>query len=867
MDFNKLNELAVKKEEELREVKSLQLATLNKDLEETKKFLKLERARFQTLKQDFEYNLKIIEQRDQELLSYEKSFDDLKKLDVTRSSEISDLKIKTEELNNKVEALEREKNELELYYRKRANDMHTQMNKCFSEKTLQIQHEKDEYLKFKKNSERRIKEAQIEMDVQKRQMMFEFEEQMRKKDNELKEKLDELNNLVHCKDLDIKLFKKEQELLREGSNKSTEEKSELSKEIDNLRKQLKKKDWDIKDIENMAEIKSTELKKCVDDLKNEKENMNDEFKIIYANLDKALKSKEQQLNSLQEATEEKERLLQIEIEDLKGQILKSENSVKQKIWDFNDRIKERDLKIENMKEMISEYERKAKIGQEKLAQAVVSRDLEIETLKSAKDNLEEHLKVLHVDFKKSRKESELLKERENLLIQTKQQLELEWQKRYDEASFLAEEKYKNVISSLKERLANLSKEMGQNKIEIEQRANLIRMLKKDKDIACNILQNNGIKFDGSLGGYHELVPKDEFDSCLKQKEQLKSVISMMRKEIETLEERHKNELSQSSFQYAKDLEEEVRYLKIDKRNLQNSVDDLNVQLVQARRQRRVSFYEANSKESLIAKGSTTALHAKLQSAAKKIEELVIERDQLLNLGNKLRSELSVLKMQGSVKRQKSSDTNQVQAMFSKKDEDGLDEFENLHYKMMMKKMRDKPKEEVKDIEVDIGSSSESLTLNGNYSRSVRIDEDVPVKDDTLLSMDDKRTMTQSQSFEPINLIQQDKKPKFAVNVTSSSEMSSIQDLWKILEEAESLASQTPRRVSLQGPTTPQKKVPGHSLEGASQSIGGVAEIEGQKLMLNVKEPSKDLQLSKKAQGKVHQVKKKEKVRNYNVKDD
>eukprot|EP00795_Rhopilema_esculentum_P008981 gene8981-16622_t len=284
MDFYKLNELAVKKEEELREVKSLQLATLNKDLEETKKFLKLERARFQTLKQDFEYNLKIIEQRDQELLTYEKSFDDFKKLDVTRSSEISDLKIKTEELNNKVEALEREKDELELYYRKRINDMHTQVNKCFSEKMLEIQKEKDEYLKFKKNSERRIKESQAEMDGQKRQMMFEFEEQMRKKDNELKEKLDEMNNIIYCKDLDIKLLKKEQELLREGSTKSTEEKSELSQEIDILKKQLKKKDWDVKDIENMAEIKSTELKKCVDDLKNEKENMNDEFKMIYANL-------------------------------------------------------------------------------------------------------------------------------------------------------------------------------------------------------------------------------------------------------------------------------------------------------------------------------------------------------------------------------------------------------------------------------------------------------------------------------------------------------------------------------------------------------------------------------------------------------
>ena len=866
IDINKLSKIAETKEKELREVKSLQVTVLQKDLDEKSKFLKLERARFQCLKRDFEYNLNIIEQRDAELLRYEKMFAALREKETLNNAELSDLKITTEDLRSKLEQSDKEKIELERYYSKRINDLKLQMNHFLVEKTKECQQEKDEYLKFRKNAERRIQESENEMETQKRQLMLEFDEEMAKKDSEFRLKLDDMENALHSKEITIKMVAKEVEILRDGSNKVVEEKGELGDQITALKKEVSQKDWEIQDIENMAKVKLNEIKEKLDTAEKEKHNLKKQFNRGYSDLDKMLKTKEQQLKALQSSFEQREESLKSEIEKLCNDVSKAENILKQSTWDFNDRLKERDLKITGLENVLSEVESKAKIEYANFTQAIIARDLEIEGLKSSNQDGAKHIHKLRSDIKELKDAYEKLKEHEILLMQSKEELELQWQKRYEDASQNAEVKYQTYIDGLQQKLSSSEGELENRQSELSQRESLVKVLTRDRDIAYSLLKKNGIELSGLSSSFNELVPRENFDSLMQQNEQLKNLLGVMRREIESIEERHTKDISQASLQYANDLEIQVTQLKTDKRRLENLVYDLQEEVHETKNQKRVTFID-----DALTKGiseSKQKLLLKLKSAAKQIQDLFVEQDRLQSVGNRLRNEVTHLKKQLGDKGAMEDTTGLITGNDIKQHVD-LQNLESLHYQLAMRELKERPRETGKEIEIELASSSESSGLN---AQTDFIDKTGKVMQE--YSVNDLRTSELAGRHGRISSTPADKarlenlgNELHRVNITSSSELSSLQDLWKILDEAESLASQTPRSIGVPKDTTRYDLVAEKEHHVGQKDSHTLAQIKGHHMALQPKDRTKDIKLSKLAQGKFVPSRRPLKIRNYNVKDD
>ena len=879
-DISAIGKLAEKKEKELNELKILQLASLHKELQEKDKLLQLERKRFHNLKDDFEYNLKIIEQRDEELRQYEMVFMDVKERDIAINAEISDAKIKIEDMRSKLEQTEKQKIELEEYYRKRTNDMQKEMNKFFAEKTSEFQKEKDEYLKYKRNADRKIQDAENEMEAQKRQQMFEFDEEVKKKETEFRMKLDELKNILHTKELHVKMVTKELELLRENDNKQMAQKTDLDDQVILLKKELQKKDWDIKDVENMMQIKLLEMKQKLESSEKEKHNMRDEFSRNYTNLDKLSKGKDQQFVALQQEMMKNEQSLNSEIEQLRQNLRESENKLKQTVWDFNDRINERDLKLQNLLLTFTDLETKATHQQGNLTQALVARDLEIESLRSSVNELSNSNNKLRTDMKKLQNEMTLSSEREKMLEKAKEQLELDWQKRYEEASVNAEMKYRGLVDKLNGKIIAMNTELDAKQKELSQREQLIKVLKRDKDIAFTLLKRNGIDLSSMSGSFDELVFKEELESCREQNEQLRSIINLMRKEIEAIENKHKKDAV--GVEYAKDLEEQVKDLKTDKRKLQETVDDLNDKVIRAEKHKRVSFLGPD-----IAGGASRdlKLQAKLKSAASQIQSLMLERDRLLNLGNKLRAEISQLKIRlraneefrpSNVESDKEGKLREdVLKGAQRKYDSGLKNMEDAQYELMMEKMREKPKV-IEDIDVRLVSSSDStvddadggMNVEEDFVREEFVENDQDIKSNFQNHATAPRNIkssTPTKEKAKMNTGSQKLNSQIQQNVASSSELSSLQDLWKLLDEAESLASQTPRNLSSRGARN--EKLRGERDTDLVDLSKGKVEVAGQQLQLRQKEDPKEPKLSKKAKGKFVASKKVPTIRNYNVKDD
>ena len=116
-----MQELVQQKENEWREAQELRNKSLQSALKEKERQLNNEKVRFRKLKEDFEYNLKLLEERDQELQRYDALFSQVRNINSLRDSEISDLKIQLDDLRLKLSQEEKAKEELQRHYQQVLN--------------------------------------------------------------------------------------------------------------------------------------------------------------------------------------------------------------------------------------------------------------------------------------------------------------------------------------------------------------------------------------------------------------------------------------------------------------------------------------------------------------------------------------------------------------------------------------------------------------------------------------------------------------------------------------------------------------------------------------------------------------------------
>lgn len=111
-----LNDLLNLKEQEWRCALQEHIDTLVKELAEKDELLRLEKVRFNKLKDDFKYNLQLVGDRDKDLQKYEQLFEQMKGNDKLNNQQVSEMKIKVDEFQNRFNLLQKEKEEMQHHY-------------------------------------------------------------------------------------------------------------------------------------------------------------------------------------------------------------------------------------------------------------------------------------------------------------------------------------------------------------------------------------------------------------------------------------------------------------------------------------------------------------------------------------------------------------------------------------------------------------------------------------------------------------------------------------------------------------------------------------------------------------------------------
>ena len=115
-NLRRLNDLVNTKEQEWRDLAQQQVQSLMGELAEKDEKLNLEKLRFRKLKEDFQYNLNLLSDRDKELERYDELFQQFKANDNLRNTELSEMKINIDDLKVKYNLALKEKEESQRHY-------------------------------------------------------------------------------------------------------------------------------------------------------------------------------------------------------------------------------------------------------------------------------------------------------------------------------------------------------------------------------------------------------------------------------------------------------------------------------------------------------------------------------------------------------------------------------------------------------------------------------------------------------------------------------------------------------------------------------------------------------------------------------
>lgn len=700
-----MQELVQQKESEWREAQELRNKSLESALKEKERQLNNEKVRFRKLKEDFEYNLKLLEERDQELQRYDALFSQARNINSLRDSEISDLKIQLDDLRLKLSHEEKAKEELQRHYQQRLREHQQELNQFRLGKENDINKEREEFECFKRELQVQLRAAEEDVEAQRQELMAGFDDAQRKREHEFRKKADDLSNSLLASELKVKMLTKELELLRASGERTKDELEDTETVVHDLEKQLKQKEWQLTDEQNMNKAKVTEFETEIEQLRLAMAKMQDRFQHKHAELDRYAKEKEQALVAAKEAHGELEKSLEEKIRVLQNQIETEQVECRRLQWANKDAGKERELEVHRLQGIIADLEHRVEKQTADHGQSIVTRDLELEALRQQEEKMRLEVVQLKENTDKYKKELTIAMERESSLERSRAQLEVDWQRRCEDTErevYMKQEQLMAGLTKNRDQSVALAQERER---ELAQRDDLIRVLTQTRDQALATLQRHGLAIPTQLpnkeeqeklypydaGDLEDLPPEEKIKSLTEQNDNLRAVIRQMRQDMENLS----NELAARApsvvvqgrdgeegtsvpltTEYVESLEKEISELKSKNRTLRQQIDDMSQSAKPPRRTHRVSaqahgslqpqdpFIQAHMKE---LNGTIGALRQEKLELSAQVKRLHATVDHLQGSLNQVREEvrqkqLSVDQLQYELTTQNRRATDELTAL-------------------------------------------------------------------------------------------------------------------------------------------------------------------------------------------------------------
>ncbi|XP_043353522.1 coiled-coil domain-containing protein 57 isoform X2 [Dermochelys coriacea] len=681
-----LNELLVRKEQEWEKLQACQLCFQKTTLQDTRKQLQEMHKKFNRLKEDFTYNLRVLEERDRELERYDAMFTHLKMAEHAKQAEVSDLRIQLDKLQQTLVKETRKQEALQYQYQQKLKDHQLEMERLHSSKVSDIDHHSKEYKKLKQELERKLQEVEGELALQKQELLMEFDAEIKKREHAFQRQADEMSNLVLSHELKVKLLTRELETLKEAGMKAAESLQIAETTNLKLEKEAKCKDWELKDLAAVkdAQIQDLECKLHLVYLTWQKEE--ETFQRKHEVLDRFAKEKDAVLVSVKEVHAEQIQKWENQIRELQICHETLEMELHRRECRDADCLREKDTVIEKLQEELTTLKRSWDSHLAQISKETVSKDLQIQSLHEEEVKLRAELARFQQDIERYKQQLSLAAEREQILERAKVEAELDWQQRCENAERNQYQKSEDLIQSLSTARDQVIAQLQEKEQKLCEMETVLSALTFERDQAVQALQKHGILPEGEkqmfLGDNKGVLGKDfparEIQRLKEQNTSLRAAIAEMRKEMETLSDQTPSSFpSKEKIQYTQQTATDAKastvmftpgafcadevfsgapLKKLEARtaNLDSMVTQhiqkgsvikgLQEEIVDLRQQ--LSGVGSGNGPQQCMNYSTQEMQSKLKEAVRKISVLSQEKQQLIEMGNKLRAELGVVSKKG-----------------------------------------------------------------------------------------------------------------------------------------------------------------------------------------------------------------------------
>ncbi|XP_078136048.1 coiled-coil domain-containing protein 57 isoform X4 [Sander vitreus] len=232
------------------------------------------RERYQQLREDFQFNLAVLDERDRELERYDVITARALTVEHNRQGELNQLHMQVDKLE-KQRARETEKRQEEL--------SKNQHNAAHHRRQL------DEL--------KRIQELEGELTLQRQEMTAAFDSELRQQEHKFNLKLDEVHAVVLSHDIKVVLLSKEIEVHSQAQHQNTEALKASNELCQRIQTQLQHKELEIKDLTAVKDYKLKELEDELRCIKTKLKKEEDDHIKKYEGVARALKECDAQLEA------------------------------------------------------------------------------------------------------------------------------------------------------------------------------------------------------------------------------------------------------------------------------------------------------------------------------------------------------------------------------------------------------------------------------------------------------------------------------------------------------------------------------------------------------------------------------------------
>ncbi|GAB1297193.1 Coiled-coil domain-containing protein 57 [Apodemus speciosus] len=489
-----LSELLAQKEEEWRALQAHRAQRQEAALQTTQNRLEEAQGKLQRLQEDFVYNLQVLEERDRELERYAVEFTQARRREEAQQAEASELKIEVAKLRQELAREARRSEELQRQHQLMLQEHRLELERAHSDNNSKLDHQREQYENLKWKLERKLKELDGELALQRqaKELLLEFESEMQRREHEFQLRADDMSNVVLTHELKIKLLNKELQALREAGAQATESLQKAETEHIALERELQGRAREVQALEATRDARIKDLERKFHSLHLAKKKAEETFRRKHEELGHQVREKDAALAALKGTHAEQLQALDAKVLELQFQCEALEEQLRRAEWQRAEDAKEKNALTDKFREDAAALKAAwdAQIAQ--MSKEAVSKDLQVQALQEEEMKLKAQVARFQQDVDRYKQQLSLAVEREQSLKREQVQLGLDWQRRCDDVERDQIQKSETLIQGLTKAREQVAAKLQETERALHKQETLLKAVSLERDQAVETLRTHGL---------------------------------------------------------------------------------------------------------------------------------------------------------------------------------------------------------------------------------------------------------------------------------------------------------------------------------------------------------------------------------------